>query len=45
METINNLDEIIDQLVEFSGKLYEVKIDTKLQIPAFSLLDTDLEEI
>lgn len=41
METINNLDEIIDQLVEFSGKLYEVKIDTKLQIPAFSLLDTD----
>ena len=41
METINNLDKILDQLVEFSGKLYEVKIDNKLQIPAFSLLEPE----
>tara|TARA_B100001996_G_scaffold220965_1_gene169880 strand:+ start:115 stop:582 length:468 start_codon:yes stop_codon:yes gene_type:complete len=41
MESINNLDKILDQLVEFSGKLYEVKIDNKIQMPAFSLLEPD----
>ena len=33
MEKLNNLDEILDQLVEFSGKLFEVKIDQKLIRP------------
>ena len=41
MEKLNNLNEILDQLVEFSGKLFEVKIDQKLHIPAFSLIEND----
>ena len=41
LDKLNNLEEIIDQLVEFTGKLFEIKIDENLQIPAFSLIDTD----
>lgn len=41
LDKINNLEEILDQLVEFTGKLFEIKIDSNLQIPAFSLIDID----
>jgi hypothetical protein len=41
LDKLNNLEEIIDQLVEFTGKLFEIKIDSNLQIPAFSLIDID----
>ena len=41
MEKLNNLDEVLDQLVEFSGKLFEIKLDHNLQIPAFSLIEND----
>ena len=41
LDKLNNLEEILDQLVEFTGKLFEIKIDSNLQIPAFSLIDID----
>ena len=41
LDKLNNLEEILEQLVEFTGKLFEVKIDSNLQIPAYSLIDTD----
>ena len=37
LDKLNNLEEILDELVEFTGKLFEIKIDSNLQIPAFSL--------
>mgnify|MGYP001477901201 FL=1 len=41
LDKLNNLEEILDQLVEFTGKLFEIKIDGNLQIPAFSLIEND----
>ena len=41
LDKLNNLEEILEQLVEFTGKLFEIKIDSNLQIPAFSLIDID----
>lgn len=41
LDKLNNLEEILDELVEFTGKLFEIKIDSNLQIPAFSLIDID----
>lgn len=41
LDKLNNLEEILDQLVEFTGKLFEIKIDENLQIPAMSLIETD----
>ena len=41
LDKLNNLEEILDQLVEFTGKLFEIKIDENLQIPAFSLIEND----
>ena len=41
LEKINNLEEVLDQLVEYSGKLFEVKIDNNLRMPAFSLIEND----
>ena len=41
LDKLNNLEEILDQLVEFTGKLFEIKIDSNLQIPAFSLIEND----
>ena len=40
-DRLNNLEEIVDRLVEFTDKLFEIKIDNNLHIPAFSLIDTD----
>ena len=35
------MDTILEQLVEFSGKLFEIKENNSLQIPALSILETD----
>lgn len=40
-DRLNNLEEIVDRLVDFTGKLFEIKIDNNLHIPAFSLIETD----
>ena len=41
LDKLNNLEEVLDDLVEFSGKLFEVKVDNNLHIPAFSLIEND----
>lgn len=41
LDKLKNIDEIIDQLVEFSSKLFEIKIDNSIQLPAFSLIEND----
>tara|TARA_B100001564_G_scaffold158881_1_gene133517 strand:+ start:4101 stop:4568 length:468 start_codon:yes stop_codon:yes gene_type:complete len=41
LDKLNNLEEVLDELVEFSGKLFEVKVDNNLHIPAFSLIEND----
>ena len=41
LDKLNNLEEILDELVEFTGKLFEVKIDNNLQFPAFALIEND----
>ena len=41
LDKLHNLEDVLDELVEFSDKLFEVKIDNNLVIPAFSLIEND----
>ena len=41
LDKLHNLEDVLDELVEFSNKLFEVKIDNNLVIPAFSLIEND----
>ena len=41
LDKLNNLEEILDELVEFTGKLFEIKIDSNLKFQHFSLIDID----
>ena len=39
-----NMENIIQELVEYSGKLFIIKEDNSLRIPAFSLIEFDFSE-